>query len=52
MVMVVAGWAIFVISTMGLQWCARSVRSFLAAHFGGVRAVAEKDHIGSEAVGI
>lgn len=52
MVMVVAGRAIFVVSTMRIQWRAGGVRIFLAAHFGRVRAVIEKDHIGSEAAGV
>ena len=52
MVMVVAGRAIFVVSTMRIQWSAVGVRIFLAARPDGVGAASEKDHIGSEAVGI
>ena len=52
MVMVVAGWAIFVISTMRIQWCAAGERIFLAARLATVRAASAKDPIGSEAMGI
>lgn len=50
--MVVAGRAVFVIAAMRIVRCARRVRIILAALFGRVRALGEKNHIGSEAAGV